>query len=217
MNKWLVVYVLVMLGLVASAQHKVRNDSTLIQVSGLVLTGDSLRAVPFAAVAVRGTHRGVTANYKGFFSLVVRRGEVLEFSSVGFKDKSYMVPDTIRGNRFSLVQLLTADEYILPETVIFPWPDRDHFKVEFLAMDVTNELEERAMENLSAELLARVQENTLADGAENYDYYNKSVSQKMYYIGQTPPMNIFNVFAWAQFIKDWKAGKFKRKKPKETN
>ena len=47
--------------------------------------------------------------------------------------------------------------------------------------------------------------------AEIHDYL-KSEAQKYYYAGQAPPQNIFNVFAWAQFIEAWKRGDFKRKK-----
>ena len=35
---------------------------------------------------------------------------------------------------------------------------------------------------------------------------------KTYYAGQIPPMNIFNPFAWAEFVKAWKRGDFKKKK-----
>ncbi len=50
------------------------------------------------------------------------------------------------------------------------------------------------------------------DGDENADYYMRQEAAEFYYDGQIPPMNIFNPFAWAQFIKAWKNGDFKKDK-----
>ena len=43
-----------------------------------------------------------------------------------------------------------------------------------------------------------------ADGNENADYYLRQQARKNYYIGQTPPMNIFSPIAWKQFFDTWK-------------
>ena len=176
------------------------------------MTSDSLYGLPYATVAVKGTSRGTYANFKGFFSLVARKGETLVFSSLGYKEKEYSVPDTIIGNSMTIVQLMSSDAINLPETVIFPWPSKDHFKIEFLAMDVTDELKERAEENLSALKMMQLRESMTMDGNENSDFYLRQQAQKYYYAGQTPPMQIFNAFAWAKFIKAWKDGDFKKKK-----
>lgn len=172
-------------------------------------------SIPYASVAVKGTSRGTYANYNGFFTIVAQRGETLQFSSLGYKLKEYVIPDTIIGNSLTLVQLMTSDAINLPTTVIFPWPSRDHFKIEFLAMDVRNELEERAKENLAKRRMSVLRENMEMDGNENGDYYLRQQAQKYYYAGQTPPMNIFNAFAWAKFIQAWKNGDFKKKKKDE--
>jgi hypothetical protein len=55
-------------------------------------------------------------------------------------------------------------------------------------------------------------ENMAMDANENANYYLRSEAKKYYYAGQAPPQNIFNVFAWAQFIEAWKRGDFKRRK-----
>ena len=188
-------------------------DSTIVQFSGLILSGsgDDLVPVPFATVSVKGQGRGTYANYKGFFSIVANKGDIVTFSAVGFRSKKYTIPDTLKSSRYSIVQLMTADTINLPETVIFPWPDRNNFKVEFLAMDVTQNLQERAKENLAEKRLEAMRKNTLMDANENADYYLRQQSQNYYHIGQTPPMNIFNPLAWAKFFQAWKNGDFKEK------
>ncbi|MEM9846635.1 MAG: carboxypeptidase-like regulatory domain-containing protein, partial [Bacteroidota bacterium] len=113
---------------------------------------------------------------------------------------------------YSVVQLMTEDLVNLPETVIFPWPSRDHFKLEFLAMDVTPELQEYAAENLASQTLEQMRENVPKDGRENASFYLQQQAAKNYYIGQNPPMNIFNVVSWKKFFDSWKKGDFKKKK-----
>lgn len=197
-------------------------DTTIIQFSGIILTdeGGQLVPIPFATVAIKGEGRGTYANYKGFFSLVARKGDKITFSAIGFSKQSFVIPDSIRGNRFSVVQLMSGDTINLPETVIFPWPNRDNFKQEFLAMDVTTDLAEKAKENLAESRLAAIRENTVMDGNENADYYLRQQSKSFYHIGQTPPMNIFNPMAWNEFFNAWKSGQFKsssNKKIKEED
>lgn len=192
-------------------------DSTLIQFTGMVLTDSDgeLVPVPFATVAIVGKGRGTYANFKGFFSIVANKGDKVRFSGIGFRSKTYIIPDTLKNSRYSVVQLLVADTINLPETVIFPWPDRNNFKVEFLAMNVDEDLAERARENLAETRLAAIRNNTVMDANENADYYLRQQAQSFYHIGQTPPMHIFNPLAWAKFFKAWKDGKFKKKKDDE--
>ena len=125
------------------------------------------------------------------------------------------MPADLKDNRYSLVQLMTKDTFNLPETVVFPWPDRDHFKLEFLAMDVTKDLQERATENLADEAMEKLAKTLPYDGKENASFYLREQAKTNYYIGQTPPMNIFNPLAWKKFFDAWKAGDFKKKEEKK--
>jgi hypothetical protein len=50
-----------------------------------------------------------------------------------------------------------------------------------------------------------------ADGREASNQYMRQRASKLYYSGQIPPQNIFNPFAWNEFIKSWKRGDFKKK------
>jgi hypothetical protein len=49
------------------------------------------------------------------------------------------------------------------------------------------------------------------DGGEATKMQFNKIAQKAVYTGQTPPMNIFNPAAWAEFIQAWKRGDFKNK------
>jgi len=185
----------------------------LVQFSGIVLDGSDelLVPVPYTNILVKKEGRGTYSDFNGFFSIVVRKGDLVEFSAVGYKTYDLIIPDTLTDNRYSLVQLLTRDTINLPMAVIFPWPSREHLRLEFLAMDVTSELQARAARNLTADNLERARKATPYDGRENADYYLRQQASSYYYIGQTPPMNIFSPVAWKQFFDAWKRGDFKKK------
>lgn len=202
----------------AQTEEQRAEQKNLVQFSGLILDGsdENLYPIPFTNVIVKGSGRGTYSDLKGFFSIVVRKGDKIEFSTIGYKAVEFVIPDTLQDNHYSLVQLMTQDTINLPETIVFPWPSRDHLKLEFLAMDVTSEMQERAIENLAEESLRRQRNEISLDGNEHADYYLRQQAKTYYYAGQTPPMNIFNPVAWGQFIEAWKRGDFKKKKKKET-
>lgn len=194
------------------AQKDGRQEQ-LIQFSGVVLDGsnEQLQPIPYVNILIKGDLRGTFTDFKGFFSVVARPGDNVEFSAVGYKTVLYNIPDTLQDSRYSIVQLMTQDTINLPETVVFPWPSREHFKLEFLAMDVTSDLQRRATENLTAETLERMRSTVPYDGNESADFYLRQQARSYYYTGQTPPMNIFNPMAWKEFFDAWKSGKYKKK------
>jgi len=189
-------------------------DSNLVQFSGMVLDGttEELLPIPYVNILVQGKSRGAYSDFSGFFSIVVEKGDMIIFSAVGFETVEYIIPDSLVDNRYSLVQLMTKDVINLPETVVFPWPSREHLKLEFLAMDVTTQLQERATRNVANETLARMRSEVASDGVENSSYYMRQQSREYYYIGQNPPMNIFSPVAWKQFFDAWKRGDYKKKR-----
>ena len=198
---------------VGSAQKVASN---LVQFSGMVLDGtnEQLIPVPYVNILVKGKGRGTYSDFKGFFSIVVEKGDVIVFSAIGYKTVEYEISADLEDDRYSIVQLMTQDAINLPETVVFPWPSREHFKLEFLAMDVTPELQERAMRNLAQESLERMRKEVRTDGDEHADYYLRQQAREYYYIGQQPPMNIFNPVSWKKFFDAWKNGDFKKDKNK---
>jgi hypothetical protein len=190
-----------------------QRDTNLVQFSGLVLDGsnEQLQPVSYTNILVRDKGRGTYSDFDGFFSLVVQKGDVIVFSALGYQTVEFRIPSDLKDNRYSLVQLMTQDTINLPETVVFPWPNRDHFKLEFLAMDVTPELQELAARNVANEALEEMRSEVATDGRENANYYLRKQSREYYYIGQKPPMNIFSPIAWKKFFDAWKRGDFKKK------
>ena len=213
-----VLFAIIAVLIAAASLPAQQRDGNLVQFSGMVLDGsdEELYPVPYTNILVKDKGRGTYSDFKGFFSIVVEKGDVIVFSAVGYKTVEYRIPVDLEDDRYSIVQLMTQDTINLPETVVFPWPSREHFKLEFLAMDVTPELQQRATENLAEETLARMRREVRTDGNENADYYLRRQASDYYYIGQQPPMNIFNPISWKKFFDSWKRGDFK-KKEEENN
>lgn len=194
-----------------SAQAPLESD--IIQLSGMVVyeENNELFPLPLVNILVKKSGRGTSTKFDGFFSLVVEKGDTLRFSCLGFKDVDFVVPDSLTSNRYTVYQIMTQDAIVLPETVVYPWPSREHFSIEFLAMNVPNDLEDIAAENLSDERLLAMRNNLDYDGGETGQYYLKRQAESYYHAGQQRPTPIFNPLAWAKFFKAWKNGDFKRK------
>lgn len=190
------------------------NDQEgLVQFTGVVVTGDSLKPVPFTHIIDRSTDWGTVSDFYGYFSFVARKGDTIDFSAVGFKKTYFIIPDTIHNNRYTMFHVMTTDTVYIAETVIYPWPSREQFKEAFISLEIPEDDLEIARRNLEKSDLAVLAEAMPMDGSMNYRNYIDQTVSKLYYAGQTQPISLLNPFAWVQFIKAWRDGKFKRKNP----
>jgi carboxypeptidase-like protein len=195
----------------ANAQFEKLKDS-VVMLFGVVMTADSLQGIPYVSVIVQGSGRGTQTNQEGVFSIVAEKGDTIEFSSVGYKSKKVMIPRNLEGNQQSLVQLLVTDTMYLPATIIRPRPTKEQFERDFVNVDVPDDMLEIARKNTDESKRRVLSKGLPADGREATGFMLKNTAQKAYYSGQAPPQNIFNPFAWNEFIKAWKRGDFKNKK-----
>jgi CarboxypepD_reg-like domain len=195
----------------AKAQQPTIKDS-IVQLYGVVMTADSLRAVPSASIVVVDKGRGTLTNNDGVFSIVVLKGDKITFSCIGFKDKTIEIPTSLKENQYSVIQLMVNDTTFLPATILKPRPSREQFERDFLNTTIPDDAYEIARQNTD-EAKRRILINSLpADGREAVNYQMRQQANKYYYAGQIPPMNILNPLAWADFIKSWKRGDYKKKK-----
>lgn len=211
--KVLTILLFLVIGITAYGQQK--DDSIrVVQFSGLVVTdqGGDVVPLPYTNIGVKGTSRGTVSEINGFFSLVGRVGETIVFTHLGYQKVEFEIPDTISSNMYSFIQIMSQDSILLPEAVIYPWPSREFFEIEFLAIDVSDEMQERAKQNLAKNALSKLREAVPADGGESTNYYLKEQAAASYYEGQFRPQKIFDLAAWAKFIEAWKRGDFKKKK-----
>jgi hypothetical protein len=194
----------------AHAQFETVRDS-VVQLYGIVMTADSLVGIPAVNVMVQGQNRGTMTNNQGVFSIVVLKGDVVEFSHVSYKAKQVSIPLDLKGNQQSIVQLMVEDTVYLPATIIRPRPTPQQFARDFVNTKVPDDDIEIARQNNSVAKRRALMQSTPSDGGGATALQMRQAAQRATYQGQVPPMNIFNPAAWSEFIQSWKRGDFKRK------
>ena len=205
-------------GVAASAQTNATQDSTLqsaeaqvVQVSGLVITGDSLAPLPYCTVFRARDRRGTTTDIRGFFSLPALEGDTLEFSSVGYISQQAVIPVGTEMGRVNLVQPMGRDTVNMADAFVYPWPTKERFKRDFLALGLPNAGLDPAWEAGMdpMDMYDRLIE-VGRDGQSTATDVLSAQAIQAGYSGQAPPVNLLNPVAWAQFLRALKSGDLKR-------
>ena len=192
----------------AAAQTPKRK---VIQFSGVIVSGDSLQPVPYTNIMTKGTFRGTVSDYYGFFSFVAMKGDTIDFQYVGFKTSSYLIPDSLDEQHYSIIQVLVRDTINLKEAIVYPWPTKEEFKRAFIALKLSDDDLKRAQRNFELASLKEVQAQVLYDGGLNYQMSLQQRQTQLYSQGQFPSITLLNPLAWAAFIQAWKDGAYKKK------
>ncbi|MBK7588588.1 MAG: carboxypeptidase-like regulatory domain-containing protein [Bacteroidetes bacterium] len=115
-----------------------------IELTGVVMSADSLRYLPFVSVVIKNKDDGTTSNDRGVFTLIADKGDTLEFTSVGFRKKRYVIPNNLSSNRYSVIQLMTQDTFYLPNTIIRPSLSKEEFDKAFKTWHIPDDKYETA-------------------------------------------------------------------------
>jgi len=180
-----------------------------VQLSGIVVN-DSLQRLPFTAVYDKTTSRGVICDYFGYFALVVHPGDTLQFSFIGFKKKTFVVPQPEAGeNDLSIVTLLESDTIMSAPVNVYPWPSREQFADAFINLEIDNDAINRAKERMSPQEMAFVYGVMGTDANLAYKAQSQQYLNQVYYRGQQAPNNLFNPVSWGNFLKSLNNGDLK--------
>ncbi len=183
------------------------KHAQLVQLSGIVVDRDSVQGIPYVAILVKRSNPsgGTIAGYNGYFSFIVLPGDTVLFQALGYKSNSYIVPDTLSTDKYSLIHIMSRDTNNLKAFVFYSWPSKEAFRAAFLKLDIADNDLDRARKNMAiAARKARFSDarspgvNTMQTMQQEYD--------KLYWAGQLPPNNLLNPLAWAKFIQAWKDG-----------
>lgn len=208
MKRFILYILLLSAPCVVQAQFDKLRDS-VVELYGVIMTSDSLKAIPSASVVVKNRNQGTYSSEQGVFSLVVLKGDQIEFSSVGYKTVILTISDTFQSNQYSAIILMVADAQYLPATIIRARPTREQFERDFVNTQVPDDGIEIARQNNSLAKRRVLSRGIPANAGEAASTYLRQSAQKYYYQGQAPPQNILNPLAWADFIQAWKRGDFR--------
>ena len=187
-----------------------QKNNQLVQFSGVLVSIDSLDMVSYASVIDKTTQKGTMADYFGYFSFVTRPGDTILFNAFGFKPNSYIVPDTLTENRYSIIHIMIPDTLNLPEVEIYPWPSKEDFARAFVEMQPYDDALRKAQRQLSGESLAFAAARIPTDGGLSYNWELQQQQSRLYTMGQTPVNNLLNPAAWNRFIESWRNGELKK-------
>ncbi len=183
----------------------------LIQFSGVVVSNDSLQPIPYTNVLIHSSGRGTLTDFYGFFSFVANEGDTIDFRYIGYKSARFIIPDSLKEDRYSLIQVLNRDTVLLKEAIVYPWPSKEEFKRAFIGLKLPDDDMKRALRNLELAEVKAIQDQVPYDGSINFKFQMQQQQSKLYSAGQYPVNNLFNPIAWAAFIKAWKDGALKKK------
>jgi hypothetical protein len=212
MKKYLILLVFVCTSLMAAGQTE-EHEKVLF--SGVIVENDSLKPISFANIIISNKNLGTISTIEGYFSFYAQEMDTIRFSALGFAPSTYIIPNKVDVERYSIIQVMSRDTLELAETIIYPWPanERD-FKESFINDEIEEDEVVQAKKNLEISAIQQPKEVIFheASGAYNFDDDMKKVSYEMYYNGQTPPITVLDPIAWYRFIKAWRRGDFKKDK-----
>ncbi len=118
---------LFMLGALNASAYGGTNSSATLKISEMTATSDKINLrgqvyekgsnpLPMVGVSVRvkGTNRGVTTDVDGFFEIQVEKGDVLEFTYIGFKPTEYKA----KNRESNLIITMEENAQSLSEVVV---------------------------------------------------------------------------------------------------
>ncbi len=127
---------LILLAVFVSAQEE---EPQIIQISGFVYAQDSTEAVPYAHVINKTKRRGTVASLDGFFSVLAKPGDTLQFTAIGYQKKLFATPEQ-ESDRLYLLIFMDRDTIMLRETVVYPF-DKNTFRQYFLRNEIPTVLD----------------------------------------------------------------------------
>ncbi len=195
-------------------QEKLEIDSLeipeVIQFSGVLVTGDSLLPVPYSNVYRKRDNTGVITNVLGFFTLPAFKGDTIVFSNVGYRNVFYEIPTDLEGNDHSIVQLIAPDTIQIADVEVYPWPSRENFKREFLALELGETNLSRMQRNLDPLEMKKRLAFIKPDGVSTATYAMNVEALRLQQMGTAPNISLLNPFAWAKFISALRNGELRR-------
>jgi hypothetical protein len=187
----------------------------VVQVTGLVVAGDSAYGVQGVYIYNATKGRGTVSNFYGYFSMPVLEGDTITLRAIGYKKKVFEIPDSVNLQLSILIQL-QADTISLPTISITPWKTERLFKHAFLSMEIPQD-NINMQNNLNEQVMRRMLYTSGATAGMNHSYYMQQYVQRQEqsraFFMPNMTQQFINPFAWATFLKQVKAGGLKDNRP----
>ena len=187
-----------------------QDEEELIQLTGR-LFDEYLQPLPYAHIQITNKDKGSITDHSGKFSFIVSPFDTVIFSSMGYKRKQVVVPDTLAKPFYIRDVLIESDTFKISEVRIYPWRDYEEFKEAFINLELPEDDMDRARKNIAL-IKTQIEVDRNPSIAGNFNHVMERHYQDMMFRGQQPTYQLFNVFAWQKFIQALQNGDNKQKK-----
>jgi hypothetical protein len=183
-----------------------------VQVSGII-TDILYRPVPGVAVISKKLQRGSISENSGIYSITSIPGDTIFFRALGFKRYHTIIPLTFEGRHSKADIVLEVDTITIEEVTILPWKSYNDFLRDITKEKPVDPILENMNDNIASIYVALANEtNSKISPEAGFNYAMAQNFNAMATKNQYPVNNLFNPFAWANFIKGVKNGLFKNQK-----
>ena len=214
MKRILIIVIIIISGRFAIGQEDIKQSEKLVQLTGR-LFDELLHPLPYSHVLILNNYRGTITDKQGKFSLVTQVYDTVMISSVGYRRKNIIIPDTLAEPFLNLEIVLDRDTIMIGEIEIYPWKSYEEFKEAFLNLKLPEDDMERARKNIALIKTQIILDET-PDARANFNYILAQQYKQTFNQGMYPTYNLFNAVAWAEFFNALKRGDFKKySKPSE--
>ena len=195
--------------LTCSFQASAQEGKKPVQLHGVIVSNDSLiQLLPNVQILVKSRGQMTVSDRDGFFSLVAMPGDTVLFQHIGFRLNRFWVADTLEGEHFLARIVLEWDTEVLDPVIVYPWPSKENFKEEFLAMKIETTEMDIAQRNLALDELRARAAAMGYDATEMQDYLITMQNQQLYNEGRYYGGNgasailgaLSNPFAWTELF-----------------
>ncbi len=156
--------------LTASAQRLTASPGKVVQLSGVVLAGDSLTTLEGVAVYVPGTTRSTQTRKSGYFSLPVVAGDTGGFATLGHEKLYLTVPLDTRENTLTVKIILERKDNTLPTVDVMPWATENDLKHAVLRTRLPAEPSERVFDIPPPVVYKSIKDMPAMDADANFKY-----------------------------------------------
>jgi len=191
-----------------SQDNTLMKKGELVQFTGRLLD-ELLQPLPYAHILVLNNYRGTITDRDGKFSFVTQVHDSIMFSSLGYKRKILVIPDTLKEPYLSMDLILSQDTFMIAEVVIYPWKSYEEFKRAFLDLELPDDDMDNARRNIAL-LKTQIILDETPNSRANFNKILEDQYRQSFNRGTYPTYQVFNIMAWAEFFKALKRGDFKK-------
>lgn len=163
------------------------RDSTAVSIlfQGIVFDASTLKPVSNSQIFVNRSFSSVS-NSKGEFALYAYLRDTLEIKSLGYKDATVVVNDSLAGRQYVAGIYITSDTLSIPEVIIVPRMSNLRSEILNSKSRIPAEMENARYNVAVSAYQGRTTTGSLGDAESNYQVLRQQQKTNAYEKGQIP-------------------------------